>query len=418
MSEAGQIAHVARPRRPAADRGWRSYPAYRDSGIEWLGRVPAHWSPIRLAYLFDEVRRPVAVDPNATYQEIGVCSHGRGVFHKEPLFGADLEDKSVFWLQPGLLVFNIVFAWEGAVAVTAVPEQGMIASHRFPTFAARRDYADVQYFCHFFMTSAGLALLDHNSPGAAGRNRTLDRRALLKEQVFVPPLEEQRAITAFLGRETARIEALVEKKQRLIDLLREKRQTLITQAVTQGLDPETPLKEPGIECLSRIPAHWDVVTMRRAVRSIEQGWSPQAEERTAGDGEWAVIKLSAVNKGTFRSDEHKGLPPELPPERRFEIRPGDFLITRSNTPDLVGDVCIAESPRTRLMLCDLVYRLGLDRRRVVPRFLLFWLLGSVCRFQITRDARGSSQTMVKISQGHIRSWTLVLPPLDEQTAIA
>ena len=178
------------------------------------------------------------------------------------------------------------------------------------------------------------------------------------------------------------------------------------------------MKDSGVEWLGEIPGHWRLLASRRSIDRIEQGWSPVAEERLAGLDEWAVIKLSAVNKGTFVPDEHKALPADVAPDTRYEIHEGDFLLTRANTPDLVADVCIARGVRPKLMLCDLVYRLQLRSDRVSPTFLAYWLLSRVGRYQIEVDARGSSQSMVKVSQGHIRAWKLVLPPYDEQRAIA
>jgi len=177
-------------------------------------------------------------------------------------------------------------------------------------------------------------------------------------------------------------------------------------------------KASGVAWLGEIPTHWSTFVFRRVLRRIEQGWSPVAEDRLAGLDEWAVIKLSAVNKGRFLPDQHKALPPYLAPDTRYEIHEGDFLLTRANTPELVGDVCIAHGVRPQLLLCDLVYRLQLRHDRLCPTFLGYWLASSVGRYQIEVDARGSSQSMVKVSQGHIRAWRLLLPPEEEQRAIA
>src|SRR5215212_2117146 len=91
--------------------------------------IPEDWQLRKLRRLINRVRRPVRVDLDAEYREIGIRSWGRGIFHKDPLTGAQLDDKSVFDIKPGDLVLNIVFAWEGAVAVASENEIGMIASH-------------------------------------------------------------------------------------------------------------------------------------------------------------------------------------------------------------------------------------------------------------------------------------------------
>jgi type I restriction enzyme S subunit len=235
--------------------------------------------------------------------------------------------------------------------------------------------------------------------------------------VVAPPLEEQKAIAHFLEQAAAEIDHIIDQQQQLITLLEEERTTVISHAVTKGLDPSVPMKDSGIEWLGEIPLHWDIISSRRLIKTIEQGWSPIAEDRVASEGEWGVIKLSAVSKGTFRSEENKALSEDLTPEYRYEIKNSDFLLTRSNTPDLVGDVCVVSNIQPYLMLCDLVYRLAIHSHKIDKLFLCYWLLGSPGRYQIKRDARGSSQSMVKIAQNHIKSWIVTLPPVNEQIII-
>lgn len=233
----------------------------------------------------------------------------------------------------------------------------------------------------------------------------------------IPVLDEQRAIAAFLDRETARIDTLIEKKQRQIELLHEKRAALISHAVTKGLDPNAPMKDSGIEWFGRIPRSWRVLQFRRVIRALEQGWSPVAEDREAEAEEWAVLKISAVARGCFRPTEHKALPPSLEPESRYEVRPGDLLLTRSNTPERVGDACFVLDTRHRLLMSDLIYRLHLDQRNCLHPFACYWLISCPGRAAIEADARGTSGSMVKIAQSHIRAWPVLVPPVEEQSAI-
>ena len=232
-----------------------------------------------------------------------------------------------------------------------------------------------------------------------------------------PPLPQQRAIADYLDRETARIDALIGAKERLLALLAEKRRALITRAVTSGLDPHAPMRDSGIPWLGEIPAHWGVVRLRFLTRLIEQGWSPQAENREPSMEEWGVLKVNAVNQGRFDDTAAKALPLSADPKVELEVRRGDFLVTRSNTPSLVGDACFVEATRPRLMLCDLVYRLHLDEKCVDGRFLGYFITLPIGRHQIEAEARGTSASMVKISQEHIKDWVVPLPPPAEQRAI-
>ena len=145
----------------------------------------AGWKATTIGNELSRIRRPVVVDTAADYAEIGTRSHGRGVFLKEPVTGEALGSKKVFYVAPGDLVFNIVFAWEGSVALLGEESQGRIASHRFPTFRGSQDWS-VEYFNHFFTTARGRDLLVEYSPGGAGRNKTLSVTRLLEVATQVP----------------------------------------------------------------------------------------------------------------------------------------------------------------------------------------------------------------------------------------
>lgn len=138
------------------------------------------------------VRRPVAVEPDRSYPELGVRSFGRGTFHKPALAGIAVRSKKLFRIRQGDLLFNIVFAWEGAVAIAQPQDDGRAGSHRFLTCVPdeRRSTADFLRF--YFLTSEGLQKLGEASPGGAGRNRTLGLKKLDAITVPVPSLERQR----------------------------------------------------------------------------------------------------------------------------------------------------------------------------------------------------------------------------------
>jgi type I restriction enzyme, S subunit len=136
-------------------------------------------------------RRPVDVQLDKQYHELGIRSFGKGTFHKPAITGADLGTKKVFWLKPGDLVFNIVFAWEGAVAVVKPENDGRIGSHRFLACVPEEDVATARFLWFHFMTEEGLQQLGEASPGGAGRNRTLGLEALARIKVPLPTYEKQ-----------------------------------------------------------------------------------------------------------------------------------------------------------------------------------------------------------------------------------
>jgi hypothetical protein len=137
------------------------------------------------------IRRPVAVDHSGSYPEIGIRSFGKGIFHKPPLSGAAAGTKRLFEVHAGDLVFNNVFAWEGAVAVAGGEDHGRFASHRFISRVADPRLTTSSFLCFWFLTPEGLQKLGEASPGGAGRNRTLGLDALDGIEVPLPPLDAQ-----------------------------------------------------------------------------------------------------------------------------------------------------------------------------------------------------------------------------------
>lgn len=150
-------------------------------------------APLRpMAEVAPLLRRPVEVEPDKTYMELGVRSFGRGTFHKPGLAGMEVGSKKLFSIEAGDLVFNIVFAWEGAVAIAKSEDNGRVGSHRFLTCVADTEQVTADFLLFYFRTPEGLQKLGEASPGGAGRNRTLGLKKLEIVEVPIPPLETQR----------------------------------------------------------------------------------------------------------------------------------------------------------------------------------------------------------------------------------
>lgn len=145
--------------------------------------------------LFALQRRPVDMQLDGTYVEVGLRSFGRGVFHKEPTLGAVLGSKRVFRLMPGDLLISNVFAWEGAVALVGEAEAGMIGSHRFMTWVPSNPAVTAEWAAHFLTSESGIERLAQASPGSAGRNRTLAVERLNQLRIPIPPIEVQDQVT-------------------------------------------------------------------------------------------------------------------------------------------------------------------------------------------------------------------------------
>ncbi len=156
------------------------------------------WEQRKCKDIFDKIANSVDVKAEETYREIGIRSHGKGLFYKDEVTGEELGNKRVFWVEPNCFIVNIVFAWERAVARTTEKELGMIASHRFPMYKPKNTVVDLDYITKFFVTHKGKYILEMASPGGAGRNKTLGQKEFEENLICLPSYEEQKKIGSYL----------------------------------------------------------------------------------------------------------------------------------------------------------------------------------------------------------------------------
>ena len=192
------------------------------------GILPTGWSVRTIGECLQRVEHPVDVLPEEMYTQIGIRSHGKGLFYKEPVTGKSLGNKSVFWVEPDCFVLNIVFAWEQAIGKTTQNEVGMIGSHRFPMYRPLDDIVDVDYLIAYFMTKRGKDILEAASPGGAGRNRTLGQDRFMKSKIILPPLAEQRRIAEILAAQ----DRVIELKEKLLAEKQRQKKYLMQQLLT------------------------------------------------------------------------------------------------------------------------------------------------------------------------------------------
>ncbi len=384
----------------------------KDSGIPWVGFVPSTWDMKRAKFLFSLAQRPPQPDDGivTAFRDGQVTLRSN---RRTDGFTNALKETGYQRVHKGDLVIHAMDAFAGAIGVS--DSDGKCT----PVYSCcvPSNEASSEFYARCVRTMSTTGFIESLSKGI--RERSTDFRwATFAEQILPhPPKAEQDAIVAHLDCATSRIDALVAKKTRFIELLREKRQALITHAVTKGLDTSVPMKDSGVEWLGEIPEHWKSMMLRRAVSSFQQGWSPDCEGRRAGVDEWGVTKSGCVNGGVFREDENKALPSRFEPKRSLEILDGDVLMSRaSGSPSLIGSAAYVSNPRRGLLISDKIFRL-LPTAQTDPRFLVYSLGSTPLRRQIEQAIGGAEGLANNLSQQSIKELWLAQPPLEEQTEI-
>ncbi len=229
-------------------------------------------------------------------------------------------------------------------------------------------------------------------------------------QVSLPPLPEQRKIAAILSS----VDETIEKTEAVIEQLGVVKKAMMQELLTRGLPGRhTRFKKTEI---GEVPEAWEVVPLGDVLDGIDAGWSPKCESGPAAPNEWGVLKVSSVTWGRFNDQENKRLPSGLRPRPEIEVRRGDVIVSRANTPALVGRGVVVHRTRPLLMLSDKLLRLRVSERSSAS-FVNAVLASDFARSRIADGATGSSKSMKNISQEKLRGLPCPLPAQKEQETI-
>ncbi|WP_404362552.1 restriction endonuclease subunit S [Marinobacter sp.] len=395
-----------------------SYPRYQDSGSEWLGHVPAHWEVTKLSYISSRIGSGKTPTGGAeTYVPSGVVFirsqnvHDDGLRLDDVVFISESMDKEMAWsrVKPLDVLLNITGASIGRTCL--VPAGFLPANVNQHVCVIRLEQPESHAkWVSLAMTSAATkSQVDINQTGAA-------REGLNFEQVSdflicVPPCEERRQIARFLNHETAKIDALIREQERLIELLQEKRQAVISHAVTKGLDPDVPMKDSGVEWLGEVPAHWEIRKLSTITDKITNGYVGPTRGLFTDEGVRYLQSLHIKNN-EIRFNQPYFVPVEWSNDHSKSIlKEGDVLIVQTGdigqsavvTREFAGSNCHA------LIVVSAI-------QPILDGNYLSWVLNS----PYGKNTLLSIQTGAlhpHLNCGYVKDVWIPLPPIDEQRRI-
>ena len=391
---------------------YRPYPDYKPTGIEWLGDIPAHWEVKRLKYAADlnpkaSAARRLAPETEVSFVPMEAVGENGGLDLSLTKEISDVGGGYTYFSDGDVVVAKITPCFENGKGSLAGELVNGIAFGTTELHVMRcRPELDQQFAFYLTLTDAFRRLGEAEMYGAGGQKR-VPESFITNLKHPIPPSHEQRAIAAFLDRETARIDALVAKKKRLIELLQEKRTALITRAATRGLDPKAAVKSSGVEWLGEIPAHWEVKRLKYIADFINGAAFKPAEWGTEGT---PIIRIQNLNGG----DEFNYTTRKLPVE--FIAHKGDLLFGWS------GNRGTSFGPF--LWWREGEYYVNQHIFRVLPlnvknvnREWFYWVLKAVT-FHVERQAHGIIG-MVHVTQDELGAiYIPFLPNVAEQQSIA
>jgi type I restriction enzyme S subunit len=387
-----------------------AYDRYLDSGVEWLGAVPSHWSVVPLRSQFSELTDKnnglVSTDYLSLVAGRGVMPYAEkgDIGNKRP---DDLEKCKI--VRAGNFVINSMNFGIGAFGVSAYdgvcsPVYVILRPNEKRSLAFLRWIFDNPGFRQTAQ-SYGNGILAHRS--AIGWD---ELRAM---PAAIPPLLEQAAIAAFLDRETGKIDALVEAQTRLIELLKEKRQAVISHAVTKGLDPAAPMKDSGVEWLGQVPAHWEVSRLKFVAR-IQTGVAKGKTYEQGDTCEVPYLRVANVQDGWIDLTDVATI--ELPAGDidRYRLQAGDVLMNEGGDFDKLGRGAVWDGAIDPCVHQNHVF--SVRPVAVSPEWLDLTTSSSSAQFFFKGRSKQSTN-LASISSTNVMELPLLVPSADEQASI-
>jgi len=385
----------------------KPYPEYKESGVSWLGRIPAHWDVRKLRSLVKSRKERNRTDLPllSVVREKGVIRRSMtGDDDNHNFIPDDLSNYRV--TRAGDLVINKMKAWQGSLGIA--PCDGIVS----PAYFVFDFGLNNRVFGQTLLRSRPyVGALARASDGVRVGQWDLSIQRMREIEVLLPPADEQSAIVRFLAGITKRFQAAIGAKRKLIALLNEQKWAIIHRAVTRGLDPNVRIKYSGIPWLGDIPLHWEILSLKRVLRRLidcEHKTAPAVDQ-----SEYRVVRTTGIRHGklqmhgtyctsseAFLEWTSRGLPES-----------GDVMFTREAP---AGEACIVPDGM-RLCLGQRTVLMKLVKERLDSEYLVHMIYAGPPRVSIMLASQGS--TVDHFNMSDIGSLTILLPPLVEQRAV-
>ena len=394
---------------------WKRYPAYRDSGVEWLGEVPEGWELLRTKQLAKRIQTGSTppTQERHYYENGSVPWFGPGSFSTDLLLDKPIKVISKIAVKDGVAR---IFKGQSTMIVTigaTIGKVGYIES----SASSNQQITVVTFDITRANPKFAAYQMKRLEPVLRGIAPNTTLPILNQDDIghlpfCLPSLSEQRAIAAFLDSETGRIDTFIEKKERQIELLQEKRAALISQAVTKGLDPYAKMKDSGVEWLGEVPEHWDVRKFNHIADNISVGFVGSIEKHYTDETGVLLLKTGNIGLNKLLLNDVSYVTREFHDANvKSQLSSGDIIIARH------GDSGKSAVIPDNISEANCLNIVKLKKSNLMNGDFFTYLLNSNKYQQFLKASQGGSVQGV-INTSDIIELKVVLPPLKEQLAIA
>lgn len=384
----------------------------KEKTSEWFGRLPASWSIIPLKYAFS-IKKNIAGETGHTVLSVTQKGIKPKKMNEKGQFALDYSKYQL--VNPGDFVMNHMDLLTGWVDISQY--DGVTSPDYRVFFNTNPNLFSSEYYRYIFQLCYTNRIFYGMGQGVAGFGRwRLPSDMFLNFSLPVPGIDEQRAISSYLDKQCALIDDAITEAKISIEEYNSWKASIILEAVTKGLDKDAKLKESSIDGLGQIHALARIIRLKHLINTIESGVSVNAGQDAARGDEIGVLKTSCVSKNKFIAEENKNVNREEYSRVACPVRGQSLIVSRMNTPELVGACGYVDRAYPNLFLPDRLWQIT-----CLPtcntKYIWYFLSCRYTRNYYASLATGTSSSMQNISQAQFGNLQIVLPNIDEQARI-
>ena len=399
----------------------KTYDTYKDSGIAWIGNIPSEWKTCRIkdtSLLYtgnsikdeekdsfqdmNEARPYIATkDIDATYMSANY-NNGLYIKHTDCNFRIAPPSSTLMCIEGG-----------SAGRKKAFIDQEVSFVNKLCCFAPFEGVYG-KYIYYFLCSPNFEDIFNSKITGLIGG---VNIPTLKNIECLLPSISEQKAIATYLDEKCGEIDSLISLQEEMISELQAYKQSVITEAVTKGRDPNVPMKDSGVEWIGILPKKWSNAKLKNIIDYIESGVSVNAGIENVTSTDIGVLKTSSVSKNTFIPTECKKVFETELSRVSCPVKGNTIIVSRMNTPELVGACGYVEKDYNNIFLPDRLWQVHFQET-VHVKYIYYCLVSKRVKSYFSSLSSGTSSSMQNITQGQFQNTAITLPPLSEQQAIA
>ncbi|RQN05070.1 restriction endonuclease subunit S [Pantoea ananatis] len=383
---------------------YKAYPEYKDSGVEWLGIVPKHWSakPLKFLCTFNDqvISESAGHDYEIEYVDIGSVNSSLGITKTETMLLSKAPSRARRLVKDGDVIISTVRTYLEAISPIISPPHNMVVSTGFAVIRASSGLNHA--FAAYCLRASGF-MKEVVARSVGVSYPAINASDLVNIPVPNMPLTEQLKIANFLDRETAKIDNLIEKQQQLIELLKEKRQAVISHAVTKGLNPDVLMKDSGVEWLGDLPCHWQALPTKRLFRLV-------AEPAEINNNYELLSVYTAIGVAPRKDLEPKGNKASTT-DGYWKVRQGDIIVNKLLA--WMGAVGFSNYDGVTSPAYDILRKV----KDINPKFYHYLFRLELTQREFKRWSRGIMEMRLRLYFEELGRIIMPVPPRQEQDVI-